>query len=773
MKPRSVLSVGARLSKLRAMSAAEIGHRVRYKAWLEIERRRYRAGTLLRPDRLQRAVVPSLAGSHWAAALLKSRRSARNRFFPGAADPAAMRALFETRFRSELDDTVRKAALAREQRFAFFGREFTFDGPIPWQHDPVTGRAWPAVYHADVPVHGGDVGYGDVKDVWELSRQQFLIDLGKSWFLTGNDADMQALKRLVRSWIAGNPYATGVNWSCALEPAFRVFSWLWAYELTAEALDDELHLEWLTALLDHGRFIEHHFEHYSSPYNHLIGEASALYMLGAFLPELSDAPRWRATAKKILSTRLGEQFYADGGSVEQSTFYHHATVGFYLLAALSARCAGDELPAPIWTAVERGLEFSLMLTQPDGFTPSIGGADDGKPIRMEHLPFWDFRPYLSIGAVLFGRGDFKTVAGRFYEDAVWLLGPAGLHAFDALPAAAPRHTSEARPASGYFVLRSDWTPAADYVCVDCGEQAAGMRQDAVPNSMHGHADCLSIVASLGGRRVLVDSGLYSYNAGGSWEAHFRETAAHSTATVDGRDQALHIGKMAWSHSYVAAPEGWHPAGDGGWFTGSHNGYERGPAGVRHRRSVWLRSGSCLAIYDEFAGTGEHTYAVHYQFAPGDLRDLNGGALFDGGVEARWTPPWSAAFASGGDGPAGGWVAPSLGIRTAAPRVTLTRAASASHVDLLTVFVPRVDTHRLVELPGRHAAVAHAMAVVAEGFTDVVLVPATQAPAPGAARLAMCRVPSDPDAGVSREGANVPVSDAEVRALADAAREVSR
>jgi hypothetical protein len=775
MKARAVLSVGARLSKLRAMSAAEIGRRVRYKAWLEIERRRYRAGTLLRPDRLARAVVPSLAGTHWSASLLRARRDGPSRFFPGAADRAAMRALFAQRFGAERDDTVRRAAEARAQRFGFFGREFAYDGPIPWQHDPVTGREWPAVYHADVPVHGGDVGYGDVKDVWELSRQQFLIDLAKSWFLTGNADDLQALTRLVRSWIAGNPYATGVNWSCALEPAFRVFSWLWAYELTADALDDELHLEWLTALLDHGRFIEHHFEHYTSPYNHLIGEASALYMLGAFLPELSDAPRWRRVATTVLSSRLGEQFYADGGSVEQSTFYHHATVGFYLLAFLSARCIGDELPAPIPAAIERGLEFSLMLTQPDGFTPTIGGADDGKPIRMEHLPFWDFRPYLAIGAVLFQRGDFKAVAGRFYEDALWLLGPAGLEAFEALPATPPRHTSEARPESGYFVLRSGWSPRADYACIDCGEQAAGMRQDAVPNSMHGHADCLSLVAWLDGRRVLVDSGLYSYNAGGAWEAHFRETAAHCTATVDGRDQAYHIGKMAWSHSYVATAESWHPSADGGWFTGSHNGYERGPSGVRHRRTVWLRPGSCLVVYDEFAGTGRHDYAVHFQFAPGELRDLGGGALFDGEVEVRWTQPWSAAFARGGEGPAGGWIAPSLGIRTAAPRFTLTHESSAPHVDVLTVLMPRAGAHRLVVLAAGEAAIAHAMAVVAEGFTDLILVPAANGEpgSAGTARIAVCRVPVDRDAGVAWEGAHPTASDAFARGLADGAREVSR
>jgi hypothetical protein len=749
MKGGRVLSVGARLRKLRAMSGAEIAHRLRYKAVIEIERRQHRAGRLVHPDRLQRALVPALRGPDWQRRLIEARRANRARFFSSVGERDAIRAIFQASYASGLADTIAKASAARHHQFAFFGREFHYGDEIPWQADPVSGREWPPVFHADVPVHGGDVGYGDVKHVWELSRHQFLIDLAKSWFLTGNRDDLQALRRLVRSWRAANPYGTGVNWSCALEPAFRVFSWLWAYSLTADALDDDFHYEWLEGLLDHGRFIERHFEHYTSPYNHLIGEASALYMLGSYLPELSDAPRWRAAAKAVMTTRLGEQFYGDGGSVEQSTFYHHATVGFYLLAGLTARVTGDELPPQIWTAVERGLDFSLALTQPDGSTPTIGGADDGKPIRMEHLPFWDFRPYLSIGAVLFNRPEMKAVAGRFHEDALWLLGTQGSRLFEALPSAPPGQLSDRRPASGYYILRSDWSPTADYVCFDCGEQAAGMRADAVPNSMHGHADCLSLVAWLGGKRVLADSGLYSYNAGGDWEAHFRETAAHNTARVDGRDQAKHLGKMAWSNSYRASPEGWHADARHSWVTGSHDGYDRGPQPVRHRRTVWLRRSAWLVVYDEFVGAGEHQYEVNYQFAPGTLQDLGGRALFDGDVEIAWTSPraWTAAFACGGDGPAQGWIAPSLGVRVAAPRLTLRLSSAEPHVRLLTVLAARKGDGRTIRTSEITQANGDGMlATVSAGeHTDVVFAPvgSTTGPLGTDARLAACRIPRDP------------------------------
>jgi hypothetical protein len=391
---------------------------------------------------------------------------------------------------------------------------------------------------------------------------------------------------------------------------------------------------------------------------------------------------------------------------------------------LSARTQGETLPAPIVAAIERGLEYSARLSQPDGSTPRIGGADDGKPIRFEHLPFWDFRPYLAIGAVCFNRPDFKAIAGRFHEDALWLLGPAGLASFDAMESRRPDYTSTSLPASGYYILRSDWSPRADYVCVDCGEQAAGMRTDAVPNSMHGHADCLAAIVWLRGRPTLVDSGLFAYNCGGAWEDHFRETAAHNTVRVDGRDQATHIRKMAWSHSYRAELEAWSAANGQAWLIGSHDGYARGPHGVRHRRVVWMRPEHYVLVYDELVGTGSHDLEINWQFAPGELTALPGAAvLFEGDVEMAWMSRsrWTASIAHGGAGPADGWIAPSLGVRVPAPRLTLRSTMTEPRASIITVVAarlsasPRVSVHTAATAGGS----APLLAVVCAGGVDVI------------------------------------------------------
>jgi hypothetical protein len=687
-----VLRLGTRLTKLRAMSTTEVVSRVRYRLFLKRERREHKTRLQAGSDDIERFLVRSLRGPGWEQRLLAQRKGVSTaRFMAGPHARDAMRALLQSpRFQVEREDSLKHAAATRTRRFEFFGQEFHYPTAIDWQKDPVSGRAWPAKYHADVPVHGGDLGCGDVKYVWELSRQQYLVDLAKAHVLTGDRRYLESLRDLVSSWMAGNPYGTGVNWSCALEPAFRLWSWLWAYYLTVDALDNDFHLEWLRGFHEHGRFLMRHLEYYSSPYNHLIGEAAALYTVGLCFPEFAESKAWQQRGRSVLEQRLPAQFYPDGGSVEQSTFYHHATTGFYLLAVLAARANGQDLSREVWNAIERGLEFSMTLVQPDGRTPEIGGADDGKPIRLEHLPFWDFRPYLSTGAVLFNRPDFKFVSGRFHEDSLWLLGPEGLKAFDELDATPPSQHATLLRSSGYAIARSDWSPAADYVCFDVGEQAAGMRPDAVPNSMHGHADCLSVVAWLGGRRVLVDSGLFAYNCGGVWESHFRETAAHNTAKVDGRDQARHIGKMAWSHSYRATVEDWKTADGGSATIASHDGYARGPEGVIHRRAVWLRPGGYLLICDEFTGRGHHDLEVNYQFAAGALDLVDGPrVVFDGAVEVAWAgdAEWQARLSHGGTEPAEGWICSSLGVRVPAPRLSLTGQMTGERSALITVLAP--------------------------------------------------------------------------------------
>lgn len=682
-----------RLGKLRAMSAAEVLDRIRYRGYCELERRfvvrRWRA-----PDRLRAGLVPPLRRHEdWQTALIESRSAAASCFHGELTRRDEYRRVVSELYPAELADLRHHVSQARRNEVQFFGRTFTLGPRIRWHRDPVTNRDWPRTYHGDVPVKGGDVGFGDVKYVWELNRHQFFVDLAKSCYLDDNQDDARVLQHLHASWMEDCPYGTGVPWANALEPAFRVFSWLWCYFLckAAGALPPEDEPRWLTGFLDHGRFLARHLERFSSPYNHLAGEASALFQLGALFPEFRESGRWRTLGKQILEQNIAGQFHDDGGTVEQSTFYHHATLGFYLLAALIGRRNNDHFSDSTWLAIERGCEFSMALAWPDGQVPSIGGADDGKPLRMEHLPLWDFRYYQAIGAVLFRRSDFKSAAGRFWEDAFWLLGLEGRSTFDRIQPAAPE-TVHVFPRSGYVALRSDWSPGADYICFDCGPQAAGLRRDSIPSAAHGHADGLSVIAALGGRRVLVDPGFYCYNCADGWDVYFRKTAPHNTITIDDRDQARHISKMAWAETYSATLETATCERGILHAVAHHDGFARTAEGVVHRRHILAGFPGYVVIGDELIGTGAHSLQANYQFAAGTLtREGPHTVLFDGRFALTWcaTVPLEACLRTGGPLPDGGWIAPSLGVKVEAPRLTLNGLVErASEIRIVSVLTDR-------------------------------------------------------------------------------------
>ena len=674
--PRGPLSVTDRLRKLRGMTVDELWTRVHYDAYCRWEGRRHGHGPLIDETRFRDALVPALRqNTDWQQALVQARRESNRRFFASIDDLASIRRTLLEQYPGEVERMRVEADRALRLEFAFFGEKFTYEKRVDWHADPVTRARWPQVYHRRVPVHGGDVGFGDVKHVWELSRHQFLIDLAKGWAVLRDAEYARAARELAFDWRRENPVGTGVAWSCALEPAFRVLSWLWAYHLTDDDLsfDTESHVRWLCGFYEHGWFLHRHLEYYTSPYNHLIGEACALYALGVLFPEFAEAGSWRARGRHILESRLASQFYADGGSVEQSTFYHHATTGFYLIAALIGRANGEEFSPAIWSAIERAIEFSAALQQPDGTIPRIGGADDGKPIRLEHRELWDFRPYQAVGAVLFNRGDFKALSGdRFPEDALWLLGMAGAKAFASLPDTAPP-PSRALPSSGYVVLRDGWTRQADYVCFDCGEQAAGLRKDDIPSAAHGHADALSVIVWRRGEPVLVDAGFHCYNGPKPWQDHFRETAAHNTIRIDGRDQAVHINKMAWSHTYTAHLERHDIVTDDAWAVGSHDGYRALPRGsVTHRRAIWTRRAGYVVIGDFLEGAGHHDVEIVFQFAPGELVASHNCVTFNDRAALHWCASFGTdgTIHKGAPTPDGGWIAPSLGVKHAAPRLVI-------------------------------------------------------------------------------------------------------
>ena len=176
----------------------------------------------------------------------------------------------------------------------------------------------------------------------------------------------------------------------------------------------------------------------------------------------------------------------------------------------------------------------------------------------------------------------------------------------------------------------------------------------------------------------MDPGFHCYNGAKPWQDHFRRTPAHNTVRIDGRDQAMHIGKMNWSHAYTATLEGRDLRSPNSWAVGSHDGYRSLPQGpVLHRRAIWVRERGYIVVCDELEGAGSHDVELTFQFAPGRLVLGDTHTSFDDAADLYWFAKGelTPGIHEGGAAPDAGWIAPSLGVKTAAPRLVLACSAT--------------------------------------------------------------------------------------------------
>ncbi|MDZ7289562.1 MAG: heparinase II/III family protein [candidate division KSB1 bacterium] len=600
-----------------------------------------------------------------------------------------------------VSQSLAQAERILEHEFSFFGNQIKYADEIEWQDDPLTRRRWPNRFYTEMKYYGQhstDGGTrsaiipGDVKYVWELNRHQHFIVLGKAYWFTHDEKYAAEFVHQCMSWIEQNHYLYGVNWTSALEAAMRVISWVWAYFfcLEAQSLDALTHAKILRALQLHGRFISRNLSFYVSPYNHLIGEATALFVLGALFSELPEAERWRRKGWTILHSEVTKQFHADGVSVEQAFAYHHFTLGFYLLAIILAERNGQSLPLEMRQRLERALEFSMFSLQPDGTHPMVGDNDNARSIYFGDYRNWDFRDLLALGAVLFQRSHMKKLAGEFPESCLWLLGPDSYQKFTLLNSSTPVERSKFFQESGYAIFRTGWNCDDHYFIFDCGQQSDGLHEDENVSVAHGHADFFGFTLNAYGVPLLVDAGMLTYNGVLNWQNYFRGASAHNTVTVDGRSPCNLVGRLGYNYVPRVEQSFYSCQADFAFIEGCYTGFG---SNIRHRRGVFWRKGDYWLILDALFSLGEHVVERWFHFAPGvevrisgrkvmtQRRDHKNILLQDLGLRES-----SCELFEGGEQPSQGWLAPGYGEKIPAPVLCL-RLSGLLPMHLSTLILP--------------------------------------------------------------------------------------
>ncbi len=386
----------------------------------------------------------------------------------------------------------------------------------------------------------------------------------------------ESASQWIDRWISENPPFSGRGW----EPypiSLRVINWLkfaWQNQPLTEGQTQSLALQirWLYANLE-----------YHLLANHLFTNAKTLVFAGlAFAGD--EAQVWLKRGLKVLLAQIPEQFLADGGHFERCPMYHgilledlldllnliqasQSTWKTFDAKVQSDICRLQLLITEKWDALWTWYE---AMRHPDGHFPLFNDSAYG--IAPEFNAVLEYAERLGVSTSTTDRTVFPNL---------W-------HAED---------SQFVRLQYGPWLLFWDiGGPAPSY------------------QPGHAHAGTLGFELSFAGQRLIVDTGISTYEPN-TQRLLERSTKAHNTLTVDDLNSSEVWSSFRVAHRaktfdyYQNLDDLWIEVGC------SHNGYSRFSDLGFHQRRLQLAS-TKLTVIDQITGRGCHQLQSRFHLAPG-------------------------------------------------------------------------------------------------------------------------------------------------------------
>ncbi len=434
--------------------------------------------------------------------------------------------------------------------------------------------------------NGGHIAHQEWRA--QLNRFPWLAYLCAGYRTTGDRELPRLARQLLEDWIAQHAYGADaplargdntLNLSVRLGQSGGRGWWPAVADFDCPEVFDEPFLQRMTA--SSAGQLAYLRGHLTGRGNWRISQLDTMLTLALLLPE--PFGEYRAFAVRHLNETFHRQIHADGSHEEHTPSYHdwmcRVFTAFWRLGA-----ARPELGLALdGGRVARMWDYARLSTAPDG--GSAGLHDSG---------CWRAgAPRKALAALDAARRAVAVAAG--------LPDPAQADA-----ETPSRHFS----AAGQLFLRSDTGDDAEMMVFDATRWGGG----------HCHLSRNALSFYSGGRMVLPDPGIFSYETSDPLMAYGKSTPAHNTLAIDLMNQSeanpdLHdvallrgadIVSCTYAGGYYPGTYTW------GWWHGKHPGLY-----AAHTRTLlWLHR-RCAVVWDHarFDRPGQ-MYGLYWQFPAG-------------------------------------------------------------------------------------------------------------------------------------------------------------
>lgn len=369
----------------------------------------------------------------------------------------------------------------------------------------------------------------------------------------------QTCSDIMDDWVLNNKVPKGVGWD-PYPVSRRIVSWI-KYFIRYNIVEEKF-IKNLSLQCDYlYRNIEWHLLG-----NHLFANAIALIYSGIFFDGYR-AKLWLLRGLQILEVEIDEQILKDGGHFERSPMYHSSVLRDILdlieILELYDLPETEGVRLKCRSLMQRMTNWLDVMCHPDGDISFFNDSTLGVEVRASTL---------------------KAKARQLGCEPVSNTNNLAL-----------------MEESGFARLEHD---KAVVIC-DVG----GVGPAYIPG--HAHAGTLSYELSIFKKRLVVNSGISTYERG-ALRSYQRSTSAHSTVEVDEGNSSdvwssFRVGKRA-----KVTPIECSLNETGGYLTCAHDGYMSlwGTRGVLHQRT-WRWSERCISICDELTGTFRSAVSTIY------------------------------------------------------------------------------------------------------------------------------------------------------------------